>query len=766
MSTAATQAGDKATVDGVRLPLPADIAAGVAEPDRERVELALGFAASTYGDRRLGTGEPVLAHALGLAGNIADLKLDADTVAAGLLFAVPTYADRGDEKLAQAFGPAVAALVGGITRLNSLRVVTRNVALESAARGGKGAKGAKGTKGAAGGAPQVEVLRKMLLAMVEDIRVVLLRLASRTQTMRFLTQSTDEVRLPVARETLDIYAPLANRLGVWQLKWELEDLSLRFLEPDTYKSIAKQLDERRTEREAMIDESMDVLRLEVAAAGIAAEITGRPKHIYSIWNKMRTKGLDFSQIYDVRGLRVLVDEVKDCYTVLGIVHNLWQPIPKEFDDYISRPKGNFYRSLHTAVIGPDGRALEVQIRTHEMHRHAELGVAAHWRYKEGGGPAKKAAGGDPYDDKIAFLRQVLAWRDEIVDSADWVEQFKHAAVDETVYVLTPQGRVIDLTSGSTPVDFAYALHSELGHRCRGARVDGQLVPLDRVLKNGEQVDIITVKTGGPSRDWLNPALGFIRSSRARNKVRQWFNTLALEETVADGRSIVERELQREGRTGLKLEALADTLGFKAADALFAAVGREEVGSRQLQEAIRPPEPQVAEGESEAEDISTRARRSRASDKGSGVLVVGVDRLMTQLARCCRPVRPERITGYVTRGRGVSIHRAACRSLARLVEKDPERAIAAEWGALPASQAGREEHYAVDILMQTSERVGVLRDVSEALARERIHLTAVSTLSRRVPVMVQLSVEVKDLAQLGRTLALLSEVPGVLSAARR
>jgi GTP pyrophosphokinase len=762
MSLAKPLGGNVSRSDGASLPVA--IAVGVAQGDRARVEQAHAFARDAYGDRLLGTGEPVLAHALGLAANIASLKLDADTLMAGLLFAVPTYTERGDEKLVEAFGPSVAALVGGITRLNSLRVVTRNVALESAAaRGGKPAKSAKS---ASGGAPQVEVLRKMLLAMVEDIRVVLLRLASRTQTMRYLTQAPDEDRLPVARETLDIYAPLANRLGVWQLKWELEDLSLRFLEPDTYQSIARQLDERRAAREAMIDESMAVLRREVAAAGIEAEISGRPKHIYSIWNKMRTKGLDFSQIYDVRGLRVLVDEVKDCYTVLGIVHNLWQPIPKEFDDYISRPKGNFYRSLHTAVIGADGRALEVQIRTHEMHRHAELGVAAHWRYKEGGGPARKSAGGDPYDDKIAFLRQVLAWRDEIVDSADWVEQFKHAAVDETVYVLTPQGRVIDLPAGSTPVDFAYALHSELGHRCRGARVDGQLVPLDRVLKNGEQVDIITVKTGGPSRDWLNPALGFIRSSRARNKVRQWFNNLALEQTVADGRAIVERELQREGRTGLKLEALADALGFKTADELFAAVGREEVGSRQLQEAIRPAEPEPDEAATEAGDLATRARRSRANDKGSGVLVVGVDRLMTQLARCCRPVRPERITGYVTRGRGVSIHRAACRSLARLIERDPERSIAAEWGAPPPAQSGREEHYAVDILIQTSERQGVLRDVSEALARERIHLTAVSTLSRRVPVMVQLSVEVKDLAQLGRTLALLSEVPGVLSAARR
>jgi GTP pyrophosphokinase len=771
-----------------RLALPEPLEAGLGEAERALVERAHAWAAVIYGDRVLGTGEPVLEHARGLAANIAALRLDADTLAAGLLFAVPTYAPDGEEQLAARFGPGIAALVGGITRLNALRVVTRNVAMESAAAKGARVVGkaagiaagkaagktvVKAAGKSAGGAPQVEILRKMLLAMVEDIRVVLLRLASRTQTLRFLARATQEDALaqrgPVARETLDIYAPLANRLGVWQLKWELEDLSLRFLEPDTYKAIARQLDERRAAREQMIEGSIDILRREVAAAGIRADISGRPKHIYSIWNKMRAKSLDFSQIYDVRGLRVLVDDVKDCYAVLGIVHNLWQPIPKEFDDYISRPKGNFYRSLHTAVIGPDDRAMEVQIRTHEMHRHAELGVAAHWRYKEGGGPSKKTAGGDPFDDRIAFLRQVLAWRDEVVDSADWVEQFKHAAVDETVYVLTPQGRVIDLSAGSTPVDFAYALHSELGHRCRGARVNDQLVPLDRVLKNGERVEIITVKTGGPSRDWLNPALGFIRSSRARNKVRQWFNNLALEQTVADGRAIVERALQREGRTGLKLEALADTLGFKSADELFAAVGREEVGSRQLQEGIRALSGEAAEAALPAgagSEASPLARRGRADRQGTGVLVVGVDRLMTQLARCCRPVRPERITGYVTRGRGVSIHRAGCRSLARLIEKDPERAIDAEWGTTSGTSGGREDVYAVDIIVQTSERAGVLRDISEALARERINLTAVGTLSRKAPVTTALSVEVKDLAQLSRTLALLGEVPGVLSAARR
>src|SRR5215510_3899278 len=467
--------------------------AGLDAAERALVEQAAAFAAPLYEGKRLGTGEPALDHAYGLAGNLAQLRIDAATRAAVLLYAVSEYLPEAAERLTDRFEPAVAALVSGVAKLNSLRVITRGLA--SAEEKGR--------------ASQAEILRKMLLAMVEDIRVVLIRLASRTQTLRFLAKAPDESVRVVARETLDVYAPLANRLGVWQLKWELEDLSFRFLEPELYKRIAKQLDERRAERESFIAEAIAALATAVRAAGIAAEISGRPKHIYSIYTKMRQKGLEFSELYDVRGVRVLVAAEKDCYAVLGIVHDLWQAIPEEFDDYISRPKSNNYRSLHTAVAGPDGRALEVQIRTHEMHRHAELGVAAHWRYKEGKrGPAEAV------DDRIAWLRQVLAWRDEVVDSAEWVEPSKRAARDDTVYVLTPQGRVIDLARGATPIDFAYALHTDLGHRCRGAKVDGAMVPLDTKLANGQRVEIIAAKVGGPSRDWLNPQLGYIASSRA------------------------------------------------------------------------------------------------------------------------------------------------------------------------------------------------------------------------------------------------------------
>jgi len=500
-----------------------------------------------------------------------------------------------------------------------------------------------------------------------------------------------------------------------------------------------------------VSQAIGELADELAAAGLKAEITGRPKHLYSIYSKMRSKNLDFAEIHDVSGLRVLVDDVKDCYTALGVVHNLWAPIPREFDDYISRPKSNLYRSLHTAVVGPQGRALEVQIRTHEMHRDAELGVAAHWRYKEG----VKRAGGkdDPFDEKIALLRQMLAWRDEIVDASDWVDQSKQAALDDEVYVLTPQGRVIDLPQGATPVDFAYALHTDIGHRCRGAKVNGAIVPLDYRLRNAERVEIITAKSGGPSRDWLNPVLGYIKSSRARNKVRQWFNSQEVASLVSAGRTAVERELQREGKRSANLQELAGRLGFADPEDLFAAVAREEVGPRQLQTALR--------GEAEtAEPVKTQPRIARERAAPGGILVVGVDRLLTQLARCCKPAPPDRITGFVTKGRGVSVHRSECPSFARLAARHPERVIGAEWG----ERAGRT--YAVDIVVRGDDRQGLLRDVTEALSREKMNVIAAKTQTRDNSAWMQFTVEVEDIGQLRRALSAIGDVRGVLAAARR
>ena len=691
------------------------LAEGLPRAGRELVARALEFAEPLYAGQAVSTGEPTWNHALGLAAGLAAIGLDGPGRAAGILFAAPKYLD-GTEKLAEAFGEEIAGLAAGVEKLYRLRVATR---------GGQEA--------------QNEVLRKMVLGMVEDVRVVLIRLASRTQTLRWFAKNETGERDSYAKETLDIYAPLANRLGVFQLKWELEDLSFRFLEPELYKRIAQMLDEKRLERQRYIARAIATLERELRAAGVKGEITGRPKHIYSIWNKMRTKGLDFSEVYDVRALRVIVPEVKDCYTALGVVHNLWQPISREFDDYISKPKGNLYQSLHTAVIGPAGKTLEVQIRTEEMHRHAEYGVAAHWQYKE------KAKTSRQFDQKIAYLRELLAWRDEV---ADW-SRARVARLDDAVYVLTPQGKVIDLPAGSTPIDFAYALHTDLGHRCRGARIDGRMATLDTPLASGQRVEIVAAKTGGPSRDWLNAERGFVKSQRARQKIRQWFNTQAMQETVAAGRARVEKELKREGAAHASLEELAGKLGFKQPDELFAAVARDEVNLRQLQVALRG-------AQAPAERIEVRKAKPRA-DKG-GILVVGMDSLLTQLARCCKPVPPDPIRGFVTRGKGVSVHREDCASLKRLGEKHPERLIEAEWGK-------GEGSYTVDMAVSAADRRGLLRDISDALARERINVSAVRTQTRDELAFMRFTFEVANMGQLRRALAQVRDVKGVIRVAR-
>src|SRR4051812_6309464 len=696
------------------------LADGLTPAERMRMARALEFAEPLYAGQVLSTGEPTWAHALGLAANLATIELDAPGRMAGLLFAAPKHVEL--DTLRQEFGEEIASLAAGVEKLYQLRLATRASSVE-----------------------QNEVLRKMVLGMVEDVRVVLIRLASRTQTLRWFARNDHPERAAYARESLDIYSPLANRLGVFQLKWELEDLSFRFLEPELYKRIAGMLDEKRLEREHNIRRAVGALGHELEAAGVRGEIHGRPKHIYSIWNKMRTKSLDFSQVYDVRALRVIVPSVKDCYTALGVVHNLWQPIPKEFDDYISRPKGNLYQSLHTAVIGPEGKTVEVQIRTEEMHRHAEFGVAAHWRYKEGG---KTERADKAFEQKIAWLRELLAWRDEV---ADWASTTKQAHLDDTVYVLTPQGKVLDLPAGSTPIDFAYALHSDLGHRCRGARVDGQIVPLDTPLVSGQRVEIVTAKSGGPSRDWLNAERGFVKSPRSRTKIRQWFNAKAHAETVASGRAMVEKELKREGAAHASLETLAERLGFKKADELFVAVARDEVNMRQLQTALRGAEP--------AAPAALPKVKARTSGAKSGVLVVGgMDRLMSQLAKCCKPVPPDPIRGFVTRGKGVSVHREDCASLKRLAERQPERLIDAQWGDAPGS-------YTVEMAVTATDRRGLLRDIGDTLAREKINVTAVRTQSRDELAFMRFTFDVANLAQLKRALAQVRELKGVIRVGR-
>jgi GTP pyrophosphokinase len=707
-------------------------------PDaRATLERAIAIARERYADTRMPDGEPAIDRALGTASILAAIRLDLDSLVAAILLGLPLVAAFDADEIAAQFGANVATLVAGVARMGSIHASPTLAKDEQAA--------------------QAENLRKMLLAMVEDIRVVLVKLAERTQSLRWLVSGDEELRRNAGREAADLYAPLANRLGIWQLKWELEDLSLRALEPAEYKRIARLLDERRLDREAYIRDVIATLTRELGAAGLRAEVTGRPKHIHSIWSKMRRKQAGIDTLYDIRAVRILVDSVRDCYTALGVVHHLWTPLAHEFDDYIARPKANDYRSLHTAVIGPEDKPLEVQIRTHDMHQHSEYGVAAHWRYKEGAAGRHR----DPhFDEKIAWLRQVLDWKDAVADAGDWLTGFKSSLFTDSIYVLTPQGKVVDLPRGSTPIDFAYAVHTTLGHRCRGARVNGHMVPLDRVLANGDRVEIVAAKQGGPSRDWLNPDLGYVHSHRARTKVRQWFKAQQHEETIAQGRALVERELARLGQSALKLDAVAAKAGYEKLDEFFAAYARDEINSRHVQTAIQAvAQPEVvADAAPAAPEVVTR--KSRAAGSGSGILVVGVDRLMTGLARCCKPAPPDPIVGFVTRGKGITIHRRSCANVARMLGREPERLVEASWGAQ------RDEVFPVDIVVEASDRQGLLRDISEVLSREKINVTAVNTLTRQHQARMAFTVEVTSVAQLGRALGLVRDVSGVFAAVRR
>jgi GTP pyrophosphokinase len=720
------------------------VGAAYTSAERAGIGKALDAARTRYRDLTTPDGEPWLERALGTAAIVAGLKLDADSVRAAVLLGVPAVTGFDPVAFTDSFGAEVAQIVVGAARMGAIRAAPDSAGKEERDL-------------------QAENLRKMLLAMVEDIRVVLIKLAERTQALRFLVGSegaSADARMRAARETLDLFAPLGNRLGVWQLKWELEDLSLRALEPEAYQRIAHLLDERRLDRQHYIESVQATLKRELAAAGVTAEVSGRAKHIYSIWNKMRRKGSGIESLYDIRAVRILVDEVKDCYAALGIVHNLWTPVPREFDDYIAKPKANDYRSLHTAVIGPEGKPLEVQIRTFDMHRQSEYGVAAHWRYKESAHAGRRDPG---YEEKIAWLRQVLDWKDAVADAGEWLQQFKSSLFTDTIYVLTPQGKVVDLPRGATPVDFAYAVHTSLGHRCRGAKVDGAMVPLNHALTSGQRVEIVTVKDGpsvGPSRDWLNPELGYVVSHRARTKVRQWFKAQQVEETIAHGREIVERELARAGMTAIKLEALAANVGFAKADDFFAAVARAEINLRSVQNAIQAVGRRAAAAAPAAEEETVVARESKAAGAGSGILIVGVDRLMTGLARCCKPAPPDPIVGFVTRGKGISIHRQSCSNVVRMRERQPERLITADWGA------PRDEVFPVDVIVEAMDRQGLLRDISEVFSREKMNVTAVNTLSKNLQARMAFTLEVRGLADLKRALALVRDVSGVLSAARR
>jgi GTP pyrophosphokinase len=590
---------------------------------------------------------------------------------------------------------------------------------------------------------QLEALRQMVLAMVEDIRVVLVKLAERTHALRCAANQDATLREALGQQARELFAPLANRLGVWQIKWEMEDWAFRYLEADTYKAIAAQLDEKRADREAYIKGIIERLQAELALHGIEAEVSGRPKHIASIVNKMRRKRVSFEQLYDIRAMRVLVRHEIDCYTVLGLVHNLWQPIPGEFDDYISQPKSNDYRSLHTAVIGPEDRALEVQIRTFDMHRQAELGVAAHWRYKEGGRQDAQ------YEEKIAWLRRILEWKDDVADSSEFTEKFRTELFHDQVYVLTPQGRVVALDRGATPVDFAYALHTDLGHRCRGAKVNGAMVPLNTALDNGQRIEIVAAKEGAPSRDWLNPALGYLATHRARSKVRAWFRQRDVGEQVSLGRTLLEKELKRLGVVDANQEKLAQRLKFGKVDEFLAALGRGDVGQRDLINAL----PDLGKA---APVLAPTAKPRARAKSGNPVVIPGLGDVPLTLARCCKPQPPEAIVAYTTVGRGLTVHRADCASLKRA---NPERMMPAEW-RLDAGAA-----FEVDIRLKAFDRQGLLRDVSDVIAKEKLDVLRVNTDSHDEYAHMQLTVRVRELQQLSRLLARLQHVQNVIEVGR-
>ena len=601
------------------------------------------------------TGAPLLQHALGAAAILVGMHMDHETIAATILHAVPEYLDDWAERLEKDFGTQVKMLVEGISRMEQIQQFSE-IPSQNKKKNDEAVQ-------------QIESLRKMLLAMVQDIRVVLIKLAERTQTLRCLSGASEDQQKQIAQETRSLFAPLANRLGVWQLKWELEDLSVRYLEPELYKKIARLLDERRADREQYIADVLAQLKQVLGQAGVKAEVTGRPKHIYSIINKMKRKQVDFSELYDVRAVRILVDDIKGCYTALGLVHDLWPPIDGEFDDYIAHPKSNNYRSLHTAVIGPRGLALEVQIRTHEMHQHSELGVAAHWRYKEGGKTDTR------FDEKIAWLRQILEWKEDLAGKGDLQEQFRNELFHDQVYVLTPQGKVIGLPKGATPVDFAYTLHTDLGHRTRGAKVDGSIVPLNYKLQNGQRVEILTIKQGAPSRDWINPSLGFLQSASARAKVRAWFRNQNHDENVAQGRTQLDRELNRLGITTINQEKLAQRLHFNKLEDLLAAIGRNEITPHRIAVAIQEELPTKVIEIAKPKVFRPATQGTAKAD----ITVGGVNNLMTRIAKCCNPVFGDEIVGYITRDRGITIHRENCAFMLRLTESRRDRKLSAQWG---------------------------------------------------------------------------------------
>ena len=712
--------------------------------DHDLIQKAKGYAEPLLERLELTTGEQTLHHVRSVVEIIRHIGGSVEMQATPYLVFACEELNKPQELLAISFGPPMSQLAFETHRiLQLLRQANAGQTVADQSR------------------IQIEKVRRMLLAFSKDIRVVILLMASQLQNLRYTAALKKTGFEWIAHDTLSVFAPLANRLGIWQMKWEMEDLALRILEPSTYKQVASQLEVKRVERESEIESMRIHVQQELQSLGIVSVIQGRPKHIFSIVKKMRGKSLQFNQVLDLRALRIIVQSVDECYRVLSWVHSEYQMLETEFDDYIAKPKTNGYQSLHTVVKDRDAKIFEIQIRTHDMHGHAEHGVAAHWAYKEAGvrGYAGAVAPTDQAN-KVAVLRQLLAWERDLTTESKPDRGLATSSVnDEKIYVLTPDAAIVELPQGATPIDFAYTLHTEVGHKCRGAKLDGVLVPLNTVLQNGQTVEISTIKDGGPSRDWLNPELGYVASSRAKSKVRAWFNAQKSHQTIARGRELVEKLLQREGRTAYKLEDLAQKLGFVSASNLFEVVGKDEFSLRNIELVLRP----VEHHEPDDEIVLRKVHRHKKESNSSGVLVVGMDSLLTQLARCCRPVPPDLIKGFVTKGQGVSVHRVSCRNFLELMRRSSDRVIDVTWGHHVSSVS--TALYPVDVEILADDRQGLLRDISEVFAKEKMNVVGVNTQSVKGVAWMTFTVEVMDASRMGKVQLLIKDVLGVRSVRR-
>jgi GTP pyrophosphokinase len=700
--------------------------------DRDLLTRAYRTAEKSHAGQKRHSGEPYVQHCLAVARILAEMGAPPPVVAAGLLHDTVEDTSVTLEQLRRDFGGEVANLVDGVTKLTELPRVSRR-------------DGRKHDERASRTELAKETLRKTFLAMGDDVRVVLIKLADRVHNMRTLSYLPADRRQPIAEETLEIFAPLANRLGIWQMKWELEDLAFRYVHPEKYREIAGSVSERRVDREKALGEITQRLQEVLSEASLTAEVRGRPKHLYSIYRKMERKGVPFELVYDVRGVRILVPAESDCYLALGVIHSHWKPVPGAFDDYIATPKDNFYQSLHTAVIYDDGKTLEVQIRTRAMDENAELGIAAHWRYKEG----RKRD--DAFEQRITWLRKLMEWRSDVDSATEFVDAMKTDVFDDRVYAFTPRGDIIDLPSGSTPIDFAYHIHTDIGHRCRGAKVNGKLVTLDYRLKTGETVEILTAKRGGPSRDWLNPSLEMLKSQRAIGKIRQWFKRQDREQNADHGRQLLDRELRRLGIEAVALDQLARDLGYAQVDDMLAAIGDGDLHVSRIVARLA-----ITEGDRlEIPEAPVTTEPPSGAAVGD-VSILGIPGLLTNLARCCKPVPGDPIVGYVTRGRGATVHRQDCPNVLRI--RDKERLVYVSWGQ------PRQTH-PVSVRIRAYDRDGLMRDVSTLVANEGISMSSIHVSTKSSLAIFDLVMGITDIHQLSRILNRLEALPNVLEARR-